>query len=202
MTLDDLPIEDQPSSLDNHGPIFILGCPRSGTTFLSSCIAAIPNIREFVGVLAPPRLMHLIGTVESEDTRDALLSSVRDIFWQSFWRRYYFRHEQIALLTSRTIRLRELLAKPSLEGKLFCYKEPFLCFAIEHFAAHFPNAKFLHIIRDGRDNADSMERTYGDALSDDVLSDDLLSYNKVSEIGFWNRVDGFNHPWWNSPRRR
>ena len=56
-----LPLEDSPYLLDEHGPLFILGRPRSGTIFLSKCIADIPDVEEFVGVLAPPRIMHLIG---------------------------------------------------------------------------------------------------------------------------------------------
>lgn len=125
-----------------------------------------------------------------------MLSCVRDIFWQAFWHGLYFRNQRLASLYSRNITVAEFLKKPSLEGKLFCYKEPFLCFAAEHFAAHFPNAKFIHIVRDGRDNTDSMVRTYGDALSDAVLVSEQLSYNKVSEIGTWRRVNGFNYPWW------
>ncbi|MBC2592936.1 sulfotransferase [Ruficoccus amylovorans] len=196
MHLADLPVEDSPSLLDEHGPVFILGCPRSGTTFLSSCVAAIPGVREFVGVLAPPRMMHLIGSGVSTPIREELLSCVRDIFWQAFWRRVYFRGEKLSLLVERSIGTREFLEKPDMDGKIFCYKEPFLCFAAEHFATHFPKSKFIHIIRDGRDNADSMVRTYGEALSDDVLASDQLSYNKVSEIGTWRRIDGFNFPWW------
>lgn len=199
MDIKDLPLEDRPSDLDEYGPIFILGCPRSGTTFLSSCIGAIPSIREFVGVLAPPRMMHLIGSTESEETREELLSCVRDVFWQSFWRCEYFRKQRLVFMLNGTIGLKEFLSKPSLDGKLFCYKEPFLCFAVEHFARHFPTAKFIHIIRDGRDNADSMVRTYGDALCDATLTSEEYSYNKVSEIGTWRRIDGFNYPWWVPP---
>lgn len=196
MEIQELPLEDRPSDLDKYGPVFILGCPRSGTTFLSSCVGAIPGTREFVGILAPPRLMHLIGESGSASVREELLSCIRDTFWQTFWRSVYFRSERLALLANRSLSIKEFLEKPDMEEKLFCYKEPFLRFAAEHFATHFPNSKFIHIIRDGRDNADSMVRTYGDALSDDVLSSNELSYNKVSEIGTWRRVDGFNFPWW------
>lgn len=196
MKLQDLPLEDRPCDIDKHGPIFIVGCPRSGTTFLSNCVGAIPGVREFVGILAPPRIMHLIGDDKSNQTRDELLSCVRDSFWQAFWRRIYFRNEKLMLLANRSLTIKEFLEKPNMDGKLFCYKEPFLCFAIEHFARHFPNSKFIHIIRDGRDTADSMVRSYGDALSDEVLASEKLSYNKVSEIGTWRRVNGFNYPWW------
>lgn len=64
------------------------------------------------------------------------------------------------------------------------------------FAEHFPSARFIHIIRDGRDNADSMCRSYGDALSDEVLASEVLSLSKVSEIGFFKSHSGFNYPYW------
>ena len=83
-----------------------------------------------------------------------------------------------------------------MDGATFIYKEPFLCFAAEVFAEAFPQARFVHIIRDGRDTADSMARSYPHALSDQVLSSDVLSSLKVSEIGRWRTVDGFNIPWW------
>ncbi len=89
-----------------------------------------------------------------------------------------------------------LFRKPSLDGKYFCYKEPFLCFAIEEIAAHFPRAKFLHIVRDGRDNADSMERSYPDALSDRVLMNERLAGNKNSEIGILRPYGNYFLPWW------
>ncbi len=196
MKIENLPLEDRPSDLDKHGPIFILGCPRSGTTFLSNCVGAIPRISEFVGILAPPRLMHLIGGSDCSQIRKELLSCIRDTFWQAYWRRIYFRNEKIKDLLSRSLSIQDFFEKPSMERRLFCYKEPFLCFAVDHFAEHFPNSKFIHIIRDGRDNADSMARSYGDALSDEILASEGLSYNKVSEIGTWRRVNGFNYPWW------
>src|SRR5258707_711384 len=54
-------------------------------------------------------------------------------------------------------------------------------------------------VRDGRDNADSLERTYPDALSDEVVRSDFLSRNKNAEIGLWERRDGVNVPWWVPP---
>ena len=196
MNLEDLPREDRPSELDRYGPVFVLGCPRSGTTFLSQCLSALPGAREFVGVLAPPRLMHLIARPISDPLRDQLLACIRDIFWLTFIHRVFRRSERLMLLAQRRIEFSEFWSRPSLEGKLFVYKEPFLCFAAEHLAENFPNDKFIQIYRDGRDNADSMIRTYPDALSDEVLSSGLLSFNKVSEIGSWRTVNGFNIPWW------
>lgn len=194
--IDQLPLEDRPFQLDNHGPVFIFGCPRSGTTFLSNCVGALPGFREYVGVLAPPRLMHLIGGHSCDEIQNHLILSVCDIFWQTFWRDEFFRKRKTALFLEGRVKFADLFSSPSMKGLTFCYKEPFLCFAATQFPLHFPNSRFIHIIRDGRDIADSMCRTYGDALSDKILSSDALSANKVSEIGFWNRVDGFNYPWY------
>jgi hypothetical protein len=96
----------------------------------------------------------------------------------------------------RNKRVRTLARRPGLEGSLFCYKEPFMCFAIEQVAQHFPNAKFIHILRDGRDSADSLERTYPDALTDRVLQDNTLAINKNSEIGIIRHYRDFCLPWW------
>ncbi len=189
-------LEDRPSCLDDHGPLFILGCPRSGTTFLSECISGIPSISEFVGLLAPPRLMHLLGRSTGNPDPCEILDIVRDIFWQQFWRSVYARGDKAKRWLQGKIRFFDMFATPNLEGKLFCYKEPFLCFAVNQFAISFPKSKFIHIIRDGRDNADSMARTYPYALSDQVLTSEFYSFNKNSELGFWIREDGFNFPWW------
>lgn len=194
-----LPLEDSPYLLDEHGPLFILGCPRSGTTLLSRCIADIPDIEEFVGVLAPPRVMHMIGYAQEQNQpTEQLLRLVRDVFWQSFWRRRLFLSARLATAFAAR-RVHGLLRKPTLSRSIFCYKEPFLCFAAPAFANEFKNSKFVHIYRDGRDNADSMVRTYGDALSDAVLSDKFFVENKSSEVGMHRDVRGFCMPWWVKP---
>ncbi|PPK85899.1 sulfotransferase family protein [Neolewinella xylanilytica] len=200
-----LPLEDSPYRLDDNPPIFILGCPRSGTTFLSDCVGGIKGVEEYVGILAPPRMMHLIGSMTEDGERfgnpnasavKTLMQSIRDIFWQSFWRRRYYRGERLKNLYYRNNSLQEFLRPPSMDDAVFCYKEPFLCFAAEAFAEEFTNARFVHIIRDGRDNADSMVRRYPDALSDRVLQSPELTQNKISEVGPYDMVDGTIVPWW------
>jgi hypothetical protein len=192
-----LPLEDSPYLLDEHGPIFVVGCPRSGTTFLEDCLGGVRRIEGFQGVLVSPRLMHLIAHRASigEDV-EPLLLMMRDVFWQSFWRRVFFGSERVGEIVTRRKPILNLFRRPSIDGVSFCYKEPFLCFAIEQVARHFPNAKFLHIVRDGRDCADSLQRTYADALSDDVLTDERLATNKNSEIGIFRQWQNYYLPWW------
>jgi hypothetical protein len=186
-----LPLEDSPYQLDRHGPVFVLGCPRSGTTFLTDCLGAVRGVEEFIGTLCPARMCHLVATEERPDRADLLLASIRDAFWTAFWKRRLSRGEQLLHF------LRRGRGRPkSLDGALFCYKEPFLCFAADRFARHFPAARFVHIVRDGRDNADSLERGYPDALSDEVVHSSELSRNKNAEIGPWAVRGGINVPWW------
>jgi len=191
-----LPLEDRPSQIHEHGPVFVMGCPRSGTTFLSKALAGFTNLEEFTGILAPPRFMHLCGREKDAERLDELVLCIQDIFWQAFWRRLYYREERLLQVLRKNRPWKHLFSAPNINGVQFCYKEPFLAFAAEAFASRFPKAKFIHIIRDGRDNADSMERTYPEALSDAVLSSDELCSNKNSEIGFWETVDDFRYPWW------
>lgn len=192
-------VQDAPVRIDAHGPVFILGCPRSGTTFLSDCLAAVPGVEEFVGILAPPKLMHLLGRMEAGAEREALTDAVNAIFCEAIFHRTTFRSERLAQLYQRNITAAEFLRRPVLADQMLLYKEPFLCFAAEVFAEAFPRSKFIHIVRDGRDNADSLDRRYPLALSDEVLQSAELSASSQSEVGFWRRVDGFNFPWWVAP---
>jgi hypothetical protein len=151
----------------------------------------------FDGVLVPPRLIHLVGKLAEEHAPVGhLMRCVRDIYWQAFWRRRYFRTDRIAQLFQRNIRLADFLGRGSLENALFCYKEPFLCFAAAAFASEFAGAKFLHLIRDGRDNADSLERCYPHELSDEVLKNGDLVEDKNTGVGYYRVVDSWHIPWW------
>jgi hypothetical protein len=192
-----LPLEDSPYLLNEHGPIFVVGCPRSGTTFLEDSLAGMPQIEAFTGVLTSPRLAHLIA-YDASQGRDVetLLLIMRDAFWQAFWRRVFFASERVGEIITGRKPIRHLHRPTHLNGLYFCYKEPFLCFPIKQLCAHFPNSKILHIVRDGRDCADSLERTYPEALSDLVLKDPRLAENKNSEIGIYRRWNEYFLPWW------
>lgn len=106
--------------------IFIVGAPRSGTTFLGDCLAVIPEISyhfEPVATKAAARYIY-------EGKWDK-----RKAKW--FYQQVY-----------------GWLMRQHLDADLrFAEKTPQNCFIIDFLAQTFPDAKFVHIIRDGRDAA-------------------------------------------------
>ena len=107
-------------------PIFIVGSPRSGTTFLGSCIGELPEISyhfEPVATKAAARYVH-----EGK--------------WGIIKARWFY----------RTVYAR--LMRMNVDGDhRFSEKTPRNCFLIDFLYQAFPDAKFIHIIRDGRDAA-------------------------------------------------
>ena len=180
-------------------PVFIMGCPRSGTTFLGNSIGHLPDVDMFIGVLAPDRLMHILGSgrLPTEDL-DNLLWSLRFTLWRAFLKRHLSRGETMLEAARGRLSWGDVLSRPKrpLGEFLMVYKEPFLIYAASVLAEHFSRARFIHIIRDGRDCADSLDRTYSLALSNEVFKDPVLSRQKGSEIGVAKNHEGWILPWW------
>lgn len=109
-----------------HQPLFIIGSPRSGTTFLGACIAELPEISyhfEPVASKAAARYVHE-GQWEFSKAK-------------SFYRAVY-----------------AWLMRLHFDADLrFSEKTPRNCFLINFLYQIFPDAQFIHIIRDGRDAA-------------------------------------------------
>lgn len=107
-----------------HRPIFIIGAPRSGTTFLGSCIGRLPEVSYHM----EPRLTK------------AAARCVYDGSWSERRSAAVFRLSYSALLLA------------ALDGgRRFAEKNPENSFVVPFLAAALPTAQFVHIIRDGRD---------------------------------------------------
>ena len=107
-----------------HRPIFIIGAPRSGTTFLGNCIGRLPEVSYHF----EPRLTK------------AVARCVYDGSWSERRSAVLFRLSYSALLLA------------TLDGgRRFAEKNPENSFVVPFLASTFPTAQFVHIVRDGRD---------------------------------------------------
>lgn len=107
-------------------PLFVVGAPRSGTSFLGDACGRLP---EFSYHYEPP-----VTKAAARYVHDGLWGRTRA---RRFYRAVY----------------RWLLAK-HLDGDLrFAEKTPQNCFVMDFLAEAFPGAQFLAIVRDGRDAA-------------------------------------------------
>lgn len=106
--------------------IFIVGAPRSGTTFLGSCIGRLPEV--------------------SYHFEPRLTKAAAQYVYDGSWSRN--RSATVFRLSYSTLLLATLDG-----GRRFADKNPENSFLIPFLAAVFPNAQFVHILRDGRDVA-------------------------------------------------
>jgi Sulfotransferase family len=176
-------------SLEHH---FVLGCPRSGTTFLMSCLEAIPYTECLSGISYPIPLAHLAAQQLPEQINLCLeysLESTLNIYLDSIPNSrlravFHFLNGSIGLREAKALFQRKR------QVKSFIYKEPFFSFAPGFVYRALPNCKIIYLYRDGRDCANSLVRTY------DVLTDEKLKTLKTSESSLGYEVGSFCIPWW------
>lgn len=172
----------------------MLGAPRSGTTFLMGVLDALPELECVSGNLLPVGIAHLAGQQDlPEPVREGLERSFRGGLADYLTTGAY---------NARAAALRKwwALGRPvsglwqaarGVRGeRMLVYKEPFLAFAPELPYRALPHARLMYIVRDGRDVADSLVRSYG------VLSDDGLSDLESNEVQLGRRVGDRYVPWW------
>lgn len=109
-----------------RAPVFVLGAPRSGTTFLGSCIGALPEVSYHF----EPRVTKAVA---------------RQVY-QGTWS-----ERRTARVFRTSYRLLLLAAGDG--GRRFAEKNPENCFVVPFLARTFPDARFIQIVRDGRDVA-------------------------------------------------
>lgn len=172
----------------------VLGCPRSGTTYLMRLLQALPDVEALTGTLLPVAVPHVVNAPLAPDVYDALAVGFErslDAYLHSG--RYHTRAAALQkwAASSRSPRaLLRALTEPRPQPRRFVYKEPFLSVAPEFVWDALPGAPIIHIHRDGRDCADSLVRSYG------VLTDEALTHLRGSEMRLGRRVDERYVPWW------
>ena len=184
-----------PDRPDHAGPIFIVGAPRSGTTLLQYIVRSHPRLS------LPTGESHFIVPLQQERQRFGDLSrpeNVRRVL-EEMWRRSqdFLATDLHGLrFTEETIPdLAEALAaegggtmagviaalfgrNAAGEGKVrWGDKTPYYVLHMELLLEMFPEAQFVHLIRDGRDCA----------LSTLVRRDDFHVYNFYEAARYWQR---------------
>ncbi|OQA04925.1 MAG: Sulfotransferase domain protein [bacterium ADurb.Bin400] len=123
--------------------VFLVGAPRSGTTWLQALLSSFPEV--YTGL---------------ETHFFEVAASLRKTIWNrqvgvsQYWNEEHY-HRLLELLFKDLI---FQLPKPQVQPKYFLEKTPGHCDHAEMILKVFPRAKFIHIIRDGRAVSASMLR--------------------------------------------
>lgn len=153
--------------LKNHykKPIFILGCQRSGTTLLRLILnthsrIAIPEDASFLIPLL--KRGNLYNTIEGKSLNN-LVKYLELSAHFKLWN-YDYTNFISGLRQEKEIRLKDLLLKmyssycESFNKVVWGDKTPSFFRKIDILYSLFPNARFIHIVRDGRDVFDSWRK--------------------------------------------
>lgn len=125
----------------NLNPIVIGGCPRSGTTLVRSLIGIHPEIA------SPKNEYNILMWIKNNDILENIFGfSAEEISTLKT------KHKDLACFAENVLKL--YMQK---EGKQFvALKHPFHIIIIDELFRYFPNMKFIHVIRDGRDASCSL----------------------------------------------
>jgi hypothetical protein len=152
--------------VSNDRPLFVVGCPRSGTTLLSLMLHAHPNLAmppETRFLVYTWRKRHEFGNLDTEDLRLQLASTVTR--WGSYVRDLGLDPPELrekisagppTIGSAFGIVFREFA---QLHGKArWGDKRPAYYQEVDVLLRLFPDAQIVHVIRDGRSNVASLKR--------------------------------------------
>jgi hypothetical protein len=171
----------------------VFGCPRSGTTFLSKAMNALPNIESLIGTVLPVAIPQIAKQELSPEIRDALaIGFERSLDAYMHSGRFHSRAMALQKWANARNGFGGFLSaiRGQREVTHLVYKEPALAFAPEFVLDAFPQSRIVYIYRDGRDVANSLVRSY-DALSDEKLRSPR---NLARALG--RQYDDRFVPWW------
>lgn len=170
----------------------ILGCPRSGTTFLLDSLESLADTECISGHILPLVIPQLVNQSISQEVYQTLVNtfefSIQDFITTIDKARFRYIQKWLSKSLSTRELVEALQRKHNIKNVI--YKEPFLSFAPEYTYHSLPDSKIVHIYRDGRDCADSLIRKYK------VLTDDKLVTLKTSEVLIGRKYDHRYVPWW------
>jgi len=152
-------MHDQINSAKNRdlgtcSPIFIVGCPRSGTHLLRNMLRSHPNL-SFTGESHfIPKFYKAFGDPKSEQEAKKLASVILNLQWIQPW---HLSLDPVSFVHDRSYaqvvrRIFEAWAQKENKPR-WGDKTPQYVTEMPVLLELFPSGKFIHIIRDGRDVA-------------------------------------------------
>ena len=171
----------------------VFGAPRSGTTFLMRAVKALPRAEAVTGNLLPVGIVHLAAQELPEEVIETLdrsfAGALADYMGSEIYLARYAALRKWWVSSRRAHTLSAAVAGRRSETTLV-YKEPFLALAPDFAFRALPDARLLYLLRDGRDVADSLVRTF------DVLSDEKLRSLTSNEVMLGRPRGERFVPWW------
>ena len=149
---------EHPSNSDS--PIFIVGCPRSGTSLLRNLLRSHPNLTFPDESHFIPSYYGRYGDPSDADRARRLAKNLLSVGWVPSWKLDLAPKDFEDCRSFRAVVSRLFEAWARKEGKpRWGDKTPHYVSHIPVLIELFPAARILHIIRDGRDVALSWLRT-------------------------------------------
>src|SRR5215831_18017071 len=136
---------------DGGNLVFVVGCPRSGTTWVQRLLASHPNVRtgqesDVFDIYVGPQLQAWRRELE-------ITSSGRGGVGLGC----YFREDEfLPILKRYALDLLRPMTDQLGEGDVFVEKTPSHVLYIPEILALFPKARFVHVLRDARDTVASL----------------------------------------------
>ena len=133
---------------DYHGSnlIFIVGCQRSGTTWLQKLIASHPLVK--TGAESNIFASYIGPELRSWNEQ---LQRIKDGKARTGLPSYFSEDKYIPLLREYTLKLLDPMLAPLNEDQRFLEKSPDHVFYLPEIVQELPECKIIHILRDGRD---------------------------------------------------
>ena len=162
-----LTLDEQSSdgiSVDNGPPIFIVGSDRSGTTLLRLMLNKhsridIPDESDFISVLVDKRKKY--GNLHDDNNLETLFADMMAVKRLADWGMDISRVRSKVFSSSRTLRdIISAVFETHMKDngkKRWGDKTPRYTKYITEISEIFPDALFIHIVRDGRDVAASLK---------------------------------------------
>jgi len=128
-----------------NNPVFIVGCPRSGTTWLQRLVISHSDI------CGGPESSFFIEFRDVIDNLKREKGDGRDSWLLDYWSKESLKKKIYELWTET---FSEFVKKE--KGNIFCEKSPSHVLRISDIHSLLPQAKFIHIIRDSRSTVASL----------------------------------------------